>query len=330
MSDVTIFLRFASTTVALAVLVYGAGVVPVWAEPPKVVASIAPVHSLVSGVMKGLGTPKLLLKGGASPHTYALRPSDAKALQSAHLVFWIGEDLERFLIKPLKTLGRKARKVALIEAEGGKVLNIRKGGVWNKHDDGHGHEHGKSESTESHGKRQEHGDHDPHIWLDPRNAKAMVAAIVTALIKADRGNAATYRANGARLNRRLDALDRETTAVLAPVRRVPFVVFHDAYQYFERRYGLAAAGSLTLDPGRTPGARRLSEIRKTIRARHARCVFAEPQFQPGLVATTIEGTGARAATLDPLGARITPSENAYFTLMRRLSASLTACLKGSS
>jgi len=292
------------------------------AEAPKVVASIVPVHSLVAGVMRGVGTPTLLLKGGASPHAFSLRPSDAKALASARIVFWIGEDMERFLVRPLKTLARKAQTVALIEAKGVATLKVREGGAWVRDDDGH-----KTRPTGKNGRPHAHGEIDAHLWLDPRNAKAMTAAIAAALVKADHANAAAYRANAARLSAKLDTLDRELDRRLTPVRTARFIVFHDAYQYFERRYRLGAAGAITLDPGRTPGARRLRDIRKTIRKRKARCVFAEPQFRPSIVATVIEGTGARAATLDPLGARIAPGEEAYFTLMRRLAADLIGCLK---
>jgi len=296
------------------------------AEPPRVVASIAPVHSLVAGVMRGVGTPVLLLKGGASPHTYSLRPSEAKALASADLIVWIGEDMERFLERPLKTLGRRAKKLELLEVKGVTRLKIREGRIWGAHDESRG----EDKQNKEHGEKHAHGEVDAHIWLDPRNAKAMTAAIAAALIKVDPANAAAYRANATRLAEKLDALDRALDQAVAPVRTAPFIVFHDAYQYFERRYRLAAAGAITLDPGRSPGARRLAEIRRTIRERKARCVFAEPQFKPSLVATVIEGTGARAATLDPLGAEIAPGEEAYFTLMRRLAADLTACLKGNS
>jgi zinc transport system substrate-binding protein len=314
------FIRVTSVLLALAASIGGAAS----AEPPKVVASIAPVHSLVAGVMRGVGTPTLLLKGGASPHTFSLRPSDAKALASARIVFWIGKDLEQFLVRPLKTLARNAERAELAEAKGLTVFKVREGGVWPAHAD-HG-DHG-TEQTKEHGEHHEHGEIDAHLWLDPRNAKAMTAAIAAALIKADRANAAAYLANATRLAKKLDALDRELDRTLAPARGVHFIVFHDAYQYFERRYRLSAAGAITLDPGRSPGAWRLREIRRTIRERKARCVFAEPQFRPSIVATVIEGTGARAATLDPLGARIPPGEQAYFILMRRLAADLVGCLK---
>jgi zinc transport system substrate-binding protein len=288
------------------------------AEPPRVVASILPVHSLVAGVMGDIAKPYLLLKGGASPHSTALKPSDARALQRARLVFWVGAEMERFLIRPLGRLARKARKVALMEAKGVRLPPVRVGGVWGR----------RGPAPAGHGERA--GTHDPHIWLDPRNATAMVAAIVTALAQADPDNAAAYRANGRKLAAKLAALDRELDDTLAPVRGVPFVVFHDAYQYFEQHYRLNAVGAVTLDPGRPPGARRLSAIRAAIRERGARCVFVEPQFRPTLVRTAREGTTARAAILDPLGAAIKPGPEAYFTLMRRLAASLARCLKGDS
>lgn len=287
------------------------------AEPPPVVASIKPVHALVAGVMAGVGRPRLLLRGQGSPHDYALRPSDARALVRARVVFWVGPDLERFLQKPLKTLAPKARTIALIDAPGVRVLSVRRGGAWGRH--------AHVETADRHQGRRL-GARDPHIWLDPMNAKAMVGAIVTALGTADPPNAAAYRANGKTLVARIERLDAAIGRALAPVRAAPFVVFHDAYQYFEHRYRLAAAGAITISPDRAPGARRLVAIRRTIRTRGARCVFAEPQYRPRLVRTVTEGMDARGAALDPLGARIAPGPDAYFDLMRALSASLVGCL----
>ena len=340
------------------------------ADAPRVVASIKPVHSLVSAVMKGVGTPALMLKGGASPHAYSLRPSDARTLANARVVFWIGEDLEQFLTKPLAALSKKARIVELSEVKGVTLLDVREGGAWEGHDDdheehGHGkHTHGKAKKAHGHEKHEHghekhghkkhghakhdhdkhehakkaksgghahaHGEHDMHLWLDPRNAAAMTKAIVATLSKTDPANAAKYAANGAALEARLKALDGKLARELAPVQKAPFVVFHDAYQYFERRYGLRAVGSITLSPERKPGAKRLTEIRTKVRTTGARCVFSEPQFRPTLVKTVIEGTKARSAELDPLGAAVPAGENAYFTIMTKLSASLRGCLAGQS
>jgi zinc transport system substrate-binding protein len=289
------------------------------AEPPRVVATINPVHSLVAGVMAGVGKPYLLIRGGASPHTYVLRPSDARALDRAKVIFWVGEELETFLTRPLKALGGKAKIVALAEAKGVTLLKLREGGVWEPHaHEEHGHE--------EHG----HAAYNPHIWLDPVNAKAMVDAIAAALSEADPANAGAYHVNAATLRARLDRLDAALAARLAPVRTRPFIVFHDAYPYFERRYGLNGAGSITLSPERQPGARRLAAIRARIRARHIRCVFAEPQFRPHLVRTVTEGTGAKGAVLDPLGAAVPTGPEAYFTIMDRLAKDLADCLAGNS
>ncbi len=294
---------------------------------PDVVATIPPVHSLVAGVMQGVGEPALLVPGGASPHTYALRPSDAKRLAEAEVVFWIGHSLETFLEKPLESLAGRARTVALLEAEGVHALPFRETGPWEGHE--HGHEdHDEHEDHEAGEHHEEHEGADPHTWLDPRTAADMVVAIMATLSAVDPAHAETYRRNGAALGRRLAALDRELDVALTPVRAIPFVVFHDAYQYMERAYGLRAVGSVSVSPERAPGARRLGELKDKIRSLSAACVFREPQFAPKLAETVIEGTGARIAVLDPLGAGLAPGPDLYFALMRRNAEALVACLGG--
>ena len=289
---------------------------PAHADAPRVVASINPLHSLVAGVMKGVGEPHLLIRGFASPHHYALRPSDARALANADAIFWIGEPVEHFLISALETT--KARAVALLEAPDVHVLPAREGGVWKtlgggRDDDDHDHDHG-------------HGHEDGHIWLDPQNAIAIAETAARVLSEADPGNAARYRENARDLAARLAALENELAATLSTAGQAPYVVFHDAYQYFEARFGLNAIGAIAVHTGRAPGAGRLRELRREIVDSGARCVFREPQFEPGLVQTIIEGTGAAADVLDPLGADIPPGDDAYFTLMRRLAGSLASCL----
>ncbi|MEE9257599.1 MAG: zinc ABC transporter substrate-binding protein [bacterium] len=280
------------------------------AGAPEVVVSIKPIHSLVASVMAGAGAPRLLVSGAASPHTYSLKPSGARALRRARLVFWVGGGIEKFLEKPLKTLARNARVVDVSRIEGLFLLPARRGGVWEYHEPEGG----------------EGGGPNPHVWLDPENAQAIVRSAADALAGADPGNARVYRANGRNTIRRLGALDRELRAKLGPVARTPYMVFHDAYPYFERRYGLSAAGSVTVSPARPPGARRLIRIRARLRARGAICVFAEPGFRPALIRTLVAGTGARAGVLDPLGAAIEPGPDMYFSLMRGLAASLSRCL----
>ena len=298
---------------------------------PRVAASIKPIHSLVAGVMKGAGEPVLIVRGGASPHTYSLRPSGMRALQSARLVFWVGGELEVFLRKPLASLSGGARAVALSRAKGMFLLSggrDRAGDHHDEHAGGKGHGHGGNkahEAEDAHG-HGDHGEADMHIWLDPVNARRMVGVIEAELSRADEGRAALYRANALRLKRKLEALESEIRALLKPVAGVPYIVFHDAYRYFESRFGLSPLGSLTLSPERSPGAKRLAAIRRKIRALGARCVFAEPQFTPRLVETVAAGSGARVGELDPLGADLTAGEEMYFSLMRGLASSLTNCL----
>ncbi len=282
------------------------------AAVPKVVASIKPIHALIAGVMAGLGEPALIVAGGSSPHLYTLRPSDAKRLAEADIVFWIGPIFEGFLAKPLESLGGRAEIVELDHAPGIALLPARQGGAWEPDEHGHGHA-GALEQ-------------DGHLWLDPDNARAIVRVAVARLSARDPENAARYAANGAALEQRLASLDAELGRRLAAVHAVPFVVFHDAYQYLERRYGLAAIGSITVSPEHPPGARRLHAIRDKVARTGARCVFSEPQFEPRLVQTVIAGTRASTAVLDPEGAALPRGPDLYFTLMRGLADALVGCL----
>jgi zinc transport system substrate-binding protein len=275
------------------------------------VVTVGPLHSLAAAVMAGRGVPALLLAGGSSPHAYALKPSDARKLARADVIVRLGPSLEGFLERPLANLAAGARIVTLVERAELIRLRAREGGVWEKRDE---EEHGHRATV------------DPHLWLDPENAGRIAKIVAAALGEVDPEGAATYARNADDLGDRIEALERELRATLAPVRRAPYVVFHDAYQYFERRYGLNAIGSVAVDPERAPGARRLTEIRARIRDGGAACVFSEPQFRPRVLTTIVEGSGARLALLDPLGADLAPGPEAYFELMRRLARSLAACL----
>jgi zinc transport system substrate-binding protein len=316
----------------------------VWAPPsaaadPKVVVSIKPLHSLVAGVMEGVGEPTLLVKGSASPHTYSLRPSDAQALAEADLVFWLGEGLELFLVRPLANLAESAHQVELGDTPGLILLTPRSGGLWEPHEhhedadhaeDDHEHE---AEGEEAHGDEDhdhEHAAYDGHLWLDPRNAVILVGRIAAELRTADPAHAEAYERNAAVLSQRIAALDAELATTLEPVRDEPFIVFHDAYEYFEARYGLAGVGSITVSPEQPPGVRRVQEIHDKITSREARCVFREPNFDPALVERLIEGTTAHTGVLDPEGAALAEGPALYFDLMRGLASSLRNCLGISS
>lgn len=286
---------------------------PAKAEPPPVVASIQPLHSLAANVMKGVAEPALLVTGAASEHGYVLKPSDARALQAAGLVVLVDESHESFLAKPLKTLGRQAELVAMARLPGAVRLPLREGGVWagDEHDHGHGHAE---------------KDFDGHLWLDPANARLLVERLAERLAALDPANAAAYTANSAATMARLAALDAELRATLAPVAARPYVVFHDAYHYFETRYGLSPAGSVTVDPDRPPSAKRMAALRDRLKGAGAACVFREPQFPAKAAETLAASAGARLGVLDPQGATLPPGPEHYFQLMRGLAASLSECL----
>ncbi len=280
---------------------------------PRVVVSILPLHSLVAGVMAGVGAPRLLVRGAVSAHRYALRPSDARALSAADLVVWVGPGLESFLAKPLRALAGRARVVALGAEPGIELLRRRVGGA----------------DPAAVRPGDESARNDPHIWLDPENATRMVQFFARILGAMDPDHGPIYRANAARLAARLDRLDADLAAALTPLKEVPYVVFHDAYGYLEARYGLRRVAAVTINPEDKPGARRLVALRREIIAAGVVCVFTEPQFKPALVAAMTAGTPGtlfRSAPLDPLGAALAPGPEAYFELMRELSQSLVGCL----
>ena len=259
---------------------------------PRVVVTLKPLHSLVAGVMEGIGSPALV--GGGSPHGATLRPSEARALAAADLVFWTGTALEGALARGIVRLAEDARVVALKDLPGAVLRG--------------------------------EGEIDGHMWLDPQNARVVVDAAVAALGVLDPARAEVYARNGAGMAARLDALDSRLARRLGPVATVPYVVLHDAYGYFEGRYGLASLGAIAVSPERPPGARRLAELRRRMVESGARCVFAEPGIEPAHASALAAATGARLGRLDPLGAALAPGPAAYFTLMEQLADDLIACL----
>ena len=330
-------------TLLLSTALLAAGTLAARAEAPDVVVSIKPIHSLVAAIMQGVGEPKLIVEGAASPHTYSLKPSNAAALQDADLVFWVGHGLEAFLEKPLESLGGKATIVELDDAPGLEKLQFREGGPFeaHTHEGEEGHDHAHEEEGHDHAKavdaghdheeeaghqHEQHGEFDMHLWLSPDNARAIATEAARALAEKDPANAETYNKNLASLTDKLAALNTEITETVAPVKEKPFIVFHDAYQYFEHHYGVHATGSITVSPETLPGAERLTQIRDKVKTLGATCVFAEPQFEPKLVNVVIEGTAAKSGVLDPEAATLEPGPELYFTLMRSIAASLRDCL----
>ena len=285
----------------------------------RVVATFKPVHSLVSAVMAGLGEPDLIMKGGASPRTYRMRPSDAGVIGKARVIFMIGDRVENTLAGPVHQLGGKARVVELADVPGLVRQPLRRGGGFE--DDGHDHGHG-------HGKHQGHDGEafDMHVWLDPLNAGLMALAVARILSEIDPANAARYGANADGVVVRLDALTAQIAAELAPARDKPFLVLRDAYHYFEDRFGLKAVGSALVRTGRLPGVRRVRELRKKVRELAVVCVVAEPHHGPRFVKLITEGTRARGGTVDPVGVGIKPGPGMYPSLLRAMSASFKNCL----
>lgn len=276
------------------------------AAAPRVAVDIAPLHSLTAQVMEGIGAPDLILPAGASPHDYAMRPTEAAALDAADIVIRIGGGLTPWFDKARMALAGEAVDLELATAPGMQLLPIREGGGFGAHD--HAHD----------------GAFDPHVWLDPENGRAALTAIAETLAEADPANAAAYRANAEIARRTLSLLIDEIGERLAPVRGRPYLVYHDAYHYFAHRFGVPELGAVTSSDAERPGARRIAEMRAL--AASAVCVFAEPQFEPRLMTTITEGTPARLASLDPAGADLAPGPGFYADLLRNLARDMAECL----
>lgn len=290
----------------------------------SVVASIPPVHSLVAKVMDGAGTPHLLLRNGQSPHGYALRPSDARAVENADLIFFVSHNIESFLTASEEADAGAAKKfVELGETDGVTHLPIRETVVWDL---------GKGRGIGAHLHRaynhgHKHEGYDPHVWLSTGNAAAFVSAIAAVLAERDPANGALYRANAVAAREGLQALSKSIAARLDPVRDRPFLVFHDAYRYFESEFGLTAAGAISLGTGAPPGAGRLSELREQASANGIKCIFREVQFSPRLAEIVAEGTGARLGLLDPVGSTLEFGPENYDALMLGLAEGFRSCLE---
>lgn len=328
------------------------------ADVPNVAADIAPVHSLVARVMEGVGEPSLIVAPGASPHEYSLRPSEATALQNADLVFWIGHDLTPWLEDAIEALAEDATVVELMEADGTTELPIREGALFEEHrhgDEDHAaeheeHEHGNhaehaaDHERHDHGDHADHadehedaheghdhadhghGDHDPHLWLSPDNGSAWLNAIAAALSAADPDNAGAYFSNAAAGREELSSLRAEINSILEPVRGGNFIVFHDAYQYFEAAFDFPASGAISVSDATDPSPARISEIQARVADQNVTCIMSEPQFNPGIVASVMDGSDAKTGVMDPLGSSLDPGADLYPQLLRNLATSLAGCL----
>lgn len=283
---------------------------PLWAEVPRVVTDIPPVHALVAQVMGDLGQPVLLLAKGADEHDFALKPSQMGDIADAGLVVWIGPELTPWLDRALQ--GSSAAQLALLDAPGTKTLAYAAEAQDHDHDeDGHAH-----------------SGTDPHAWLDPENASLWLGLIAADLARLDPENATIYATNAETARARLAALEGEVTAILAPVREKPFVTFHAAYGYFTAHYGLNPAPSLALGDAAAPGAARVAALQAQVAADHIACLFPEAQHDPALLTVLTEGTGARiGGTLDPVGSSQDAGPGAYAAILKGIATTLAECLK---
>lgn len=288
---------------------------PAQAEAPKVVVSIAPLAGIAAAVMEGVGAPVLLVQGNASPHTYQLRPSEAQLLGEADIVLWAGKGLETFLAKPLGALADRADVITLMAEKDLQLLPVREGALWQAQDNHHHHHDHAHDSS------------DAHLWLDPDNAIAIARLLAARLSASDTANAATYAANAGRFADNLKQLDAELKTQLAPLRQRGFIVFHDAYQYFEMHFGLKGLGAITLSPDVPPSARQLNVLRKRIEEQQVVCVLAEPQFKDAVVDTLIRDTQARKGLVNPDASDLPLNATLYPTYLRRVADAFADCLK---
>ncbi len=298
----------------------------------KVVTSIKPIHSLASYVMDGVGKPDVIVDGYNSPHGFSLKPSHAKMIEKADLIIWVGEDLEAFLEKPLETIAKNAVNVEIMDLKGIKKLKFREKNIFEGHDD-HGHGH-KEDKHDDHGHKEDkhddhgheghaHGEHDPHVWLDPMNAKVIIKEIEKQLIKLDPDNSSKYKDNSKKAQSVLDNLTNNIKRELKGNLR--FVVFHDAYQYFENRFGIKVLGALTVNPDVLPGAEQLSEIREVIEHEKVNCLFSEPQFNPAIIKSIAKDTKIKTGVIDPLGATLDKGKGMYVKLLSNMYSSFKGC-----
>jgi len=311
----------------------------------KVVTSIKPIHSLVSYIMEGVGSPDLIVDGYNSPHGFSLKPSHAKMLQEADIVIYVGEGLEEFLEKPLESLAQNAVKFELLKQSGMKKLKFRERNIFEGHDDHDDHGHGKKKKDDhddhddhdhdKKAKKEDHDDHghddhghghgefDPHIWLDPMNAKIIIKKVTNQLSKLDKDNSSAYKSNSKKALKEIDNLIKQVKSDINKDAKV--VVFHDAYQYFEKRFDVNIIGALTVNTDVLPGAEQLAEIREVIEHEKVTCVLSEPQFNPDIVKTIANDTNINMGVLDPLGAKLDKGKTLYFNLISNISSSLKNC-----
>jgi len=306
-------------------------------EKISIITSVKPLHSIVDAISTNSDQVELLVTTNQSPHDYQLKPSQLKAMQNANIIFYFDDNFETFMSSAFDILPPKVRKSSIIEKANLNLLQYRESGAWDKHlhegDDGHDdHDAHKDEHDDGHDDHDAHKDeHDDdvnlHVWLDPENAKSIVNYVVKELTFINPKNHEIYEENGKRYIEKLNNLDAELKISLSGLQDKPFIVFHDAYQYFERAFNLNAVGSISFrDDIHSVSPNRIKEIKDKIKTTNAECVFREPQFSDRLINTIAEKADIKVGTLDPLGASLQNDKGLYFTLMRELADNFKKCL----
>ena len=295
------------------------------ADVPNVAVDIAPVHSLVARVMQDVGAPDLIIRSGASPHDYRLRPSEAKALQDANLVIWMGKELTPWMEDAVKTLSTEAAILTLLEKDETTLLEFRESVLFEEHDHDNHSDKDHAETEDQDHDEHAHGAHDPHAWLSPKNAKIWLNLIAAQLSTADPDNASTYFVNAAAAVTEIDTLMADVSTMLDPIRGNSFIVFHDAYQYFETVFEFPASGAISLGDATDPSPARIARVQDRNQEQKIQCVLAEPQFKKGLVVTVLEGTDAKTSIIDPLGDALEPGPALYPQLIRNMAKTLVDC-----
>ncbi|MFM5399604.1 zinc ABC transporter substrate-binding protein ZnuA [Aeromonas veronii] len=289
----------------------------------EVLTTIKPLGFIAAAITDGVSEPKVLLPTGASPHDFSLRPSDIRSINSADLVVWVGPELEGFMAKPL---ANHPHALALTQVEGMPLFNYATQDSHDSHNhDDHehaAHEHGDhDEGHEGH----HHEGVDPHIWLGPTQAKVIAKAIASELGKLDPANQARYDANLAAFDAKVDAKDKVIAGQMKAVNEKGYFVFHEAYGYWERYYGMSSKGHFTVSPERRPGAKTLVDIRKALEEKQASCIYAEPQFSPAVIESVARNTGAKVLLLDEVGEQVPLGPDGYPQFMQQLADAFAQC-----
>jgi len=310
-------------------------------ETKGVVSTIQPINSLVNAVIGNTGKTISLIPAKASPHDYKLKPSDTKKLQNANIIFFVSDHLETSVTKVFKNLPKNIKIINLMEDAGIKHLAIRDNEAWERHD--HHHRHGDHDDYDKHVKKDDDHDHDKHskkhddhddhekeddvhIWLSPDNAVKIIKKINKELSLFFPENAKTYNQNANQMIKKINQLKVELKKELLGIKDEPFIVFHDAYQYFETSFDLNAVGSVALEGDIASSPKQISFIKDKIVKLKASCVFQEPQFDSRLVQIVVESTNAQIGILDPLGVNIKSGENFYLQLLKNMAKTLKDCL----